>query len=205
MKGKQKNMNDPYEFLGVSHTSTEEEINEAYKSLLTQIEARRNIEPSFDADTEIERLNNAYDAIMDMRKSDFTQQSAYNNNSSQYPEVRELIRDGRFDIAESKLQNIPSRNAEWNFLMGTIEYSKGHLNQAYTYFSGAVQLNPENPEYSAAFARMNEAKKGRMPGDEAYRTSNEAPNTCGCCNICNGLICADCCCECFGGDLIPCC
>ncbi|NCU32158.1 MAG: molecular chaperone DnaJ, partial [Candidatus Moranbacteria bacterium] len=25
------------------------------------------------------------------------------------------------------------------------------------------------------------------------------------CNVCSSLICADCCCECMGGDLISCC
>ena len=28
---------------------------------------------------------------------------------------------------------------------------------------------------------------------------------CSTCDICQGLICADCCCECMGGDLISCC
>ena len=28
---------------------------------------------------------------------------------------------------------------------------------------------------------------------------------CNACDICNVLICADCCCECMGGELIPCC
>ena len=28
---------------------------------------------------------------------------------------------------------------------------------------------------------------------------------CTACDVCNGLICADCCCECMGGDLISCC
>ncbi|HBN81189.1 MAG TPA: molecular chaperone DnaJ, partial [Ruminococcaceae bacterium] len=28
---------------------------------------------------------------------------------------------------------------------------------------------------------------------------------CSACDACSSLICADCCCECMGGDLIPCC
>ena len=28
---------------------------------------------------------------------------------------------------------------------------------------------------------------------------------CNACDMCQGLICADCCCECMGGDLISCC
>ena len=29
--------------------------------------------------------------------------------------------------------------------------------------------------------------------------------SCDACDMCSGLICADCCCECMGGDLISCC
>ena len=29
--------------------------------------------------------------------------------------------------------------------------------------------------------------------------------SCNACDVCQGLVCADCCCECMGGDLIPCC
>ncbi len=28
---------------------------------------------------------------------------------------------------------------------------------------------------------------------------------CNTCDMCSGLLMADCCCECMGGDLIPCC
>ena len=35
-----------------------------------------------------------------------------------------------------------------------------------------------------------------------YHTSGGGCSTC---DICSGLMCADCCCECMGGDLIRCC
>lgn len=199
-------MNDPYKILGVSPNSTEDEINSAYKQLLSQINREKEVEPSFNAAEKINELNSAYDAVMDIRKSDFTQQSTYaGGENARFSQVREFIRDGKLDAAESQLHSVPIRNAEWSFLMGTLEYARGHLNQAYVYFSDAVKQNPNNPEYSAALSRMSSARQGKMPGDGPYRTDMNVPSGCGLCNICNGLICADCCCECFGGDLIPCC
>ena len=55
---------------------------------------------------------------------------------------------------------------------------------------------------------MSENKKGFMRGDPNVQDfGDNETRTFGCsvCDICNGLICADCCCECMGGDLIGCC
>ena len=38
-----------------------------------------------------------------------------------------------------------------------------------------------------------------------YNTGSYGGGGCSACDLCSGLICADCCCECMGGDLIRCC
>ena len=72
----------------------------------------------------------------------------------------------------------------------------------------ACRLNPNNPEYRAALNRMMWQKQGNMGGnpDHPYRTpQSNRTGGCDACSMCQGLICADCCCECMGGDLISCC
>lgn len=122
-----------------------------------------------------------------------------------FPEVRRLIMDSRFEDAEAVLNGIATerRNAEWNFLKGTVTYQKGQLEQAYTYLNAAVQMDPGNSEFKAAFTQASNMRNGSKGG---YRTSDKSDNKgCSACNLCCSMMCADQCCECCGGDLISCC
>ena len=130
--------------------------------------------------------------------------SGYNaTGSTNFPEVRSLINQGRLEQAQEILDGVPpqQRDAEWYFLNGTVLYRRGWFDQAYTSFATAVRMNPQNPEYRNA---MNNAQRQSGAQYNPYR-SYGTTGGCSTCDVCNGLICADCCCECMGGDLIPCC
>ena len=94
-----------------------------------------------------------------------------------------------------------SRDAEWNFLMGCVMMQKGSYYDAKRYIDTACYMDPSNREYSNARDQMN-TRTGSF--GQPYRTygGGGGANACDCCS---SLICADCCCECMGGDLIPCC
>lgn len=145
------------------------------------------------------------------RRSDATSGSKFSSGDpystvTNFPEVRRLIMDSRFEDAEAVLNGVATerRNAEWNFLKGTVTYQKGQLEQAYTYLQAAVQMDPGNNEFRAAFNQASSMRDGSSGG---YRVSknNDGCITCDACNTCCGLFCADQCCECLGGDLIACC
>ena len=74
------------------------------------------------------------------------------------------------------------------------------LEEAYNHFATACRMDPANAEYRAAFHRV---QAGRQTG--GYRTANTGGETCNTCDVCQALWCADCCCECMGGDCIRCC
>lgn len=183
-------INDPYKVLGLSSNATNEQVKNAYRILVQQ---------NMNNEKKLAELNSAYDAIMNNRRG--------NTGNEGYNEVRRLIKQGSYNDAESVLMGLDSSKAEWSFLMGSICYGKGYLNDAYTYFAKAAEIEPNNAEYSAAFKSMNEKKNGYMNGSSNQAGYNTFNNTSGCgfCNTCQGLICADCCCECMGGDCIPCC
>ena len=208
-------MNDPYIILGVSPNATDEEIKNAYRE-----KARKYQEDNYTggpladiAAKKMQELDDAYDEIIARRRSgsSYHASSSYSSNTySQnsytpptYAEIREKIRRNDLDSAQVMLDNIPetSRIAEWFFLQGMIQQKKGWANAAYENYERAYRMDSSNPEYVRAFQGMNSQRNG------GYRTSNgrRADSECSFCNICQGLICADCCCECMGGDLIPCC
>ena len=181
--------NDPYKILGITENATDNEVKIAY---------RNEVKRFMNSERKLAELNFAYDAIMNKRRG--------NIGNNGYTEVRNLIRQNKYDEADNLLTGLDSSTAEWNFLMGTVCYGKGWLNDSYMYYKKATELNPANAEYSQALKHMNERKNGYMNGGNAsYNSNSDGVSPCGVCNICQGIICADCCCECIGGDCIPCC
>ena len=204
-------MNNPYEYLGVGRDATEKDIMDAYRRIAGEING--STIPDFERTRRMDELNNAYDTILnDLRgTSSYAQNTSsssqqnynYSNNYSQFSDVRQQINSGRLEDAEMILDGIhPSvRNAEWHYLKGVIHQRRGWLNEAYRCYQTACSMDPQNREYAAAFNSINNNANG------GYRTTRRQSNSndCDSCDICSSLICADCCCECCGGDLIPCC
>lgn len=202
-------MTDPYAVLGVSKNATDDEVKNAYRELARKYHPDNYADnPLSDlAGEKMKEINEAYDSIMAERRAGKTSGSAYTGNTggaSSFPDVRNLINQGRLEQAQEVLDGVPpqSRDAEWYFLNGTVLYRRGWFDQAFTSFSTASRMDPNNSEYRNAV--QNAARQqGRQYNP--YRTYGGTGSDCGACDVCQGLICADCCCECMGGDLIPCC
>ena len=211
-------MKDPYEVLGIQPTVSDDEVKAAYRELAKKYHPDNyNDNPLSDlAQEKMQEINEAYDAIIRMRRQSgagnngntaYGGQSSYGGgytgqSGARYADIRNLIRLGRTIDAETLLDGIPApaRDAEWYFLKGSVLYKKGWLDDAHNHFSTANRMDPSNPEYRAAFNRMEQQR--RIGG---YHTGAPMGGGCSACDMCQGLICADCCCECLGGDLIRCC
>ena len=77
---------------------------------------------------------------------------------------------------------------------------KGFYADAQYAFETAYRMEPTNNEYFR-FKEQMHARSRQFGG--GYRTTRSSE--CCDCDICTTLCVADCCCECMGGDLIPCC
>lgn len=206
---------DPYKVLGVSPSATDDEVKEAYRKLAKKYHPDQYADSPLKelADEKMKEINEAYDTITDQRRGKgrsygggYTGGTAYGGQrASGFGDVRSLIMAGRIADAEQLLNGVPpqQRNAEWYFLKGSVLYRRGWLEEAKDHFSRACQMDPGNPEYSAA---LNQAMNQRSGVYGGYNP-NVGMNAGGCnaCDMCSSLMCADCCCECMGGDLIPCC
>lgn len=206
-------MRDPYEVLGVKPTATDDEIKKAYRDLARKYHPDNyaNNPLSDLAEEKMQEINEAYDTIQKTRRGGTGNAgSSYGGYSAggysaagdtRYRDVRSMVQQGRLSDAEVVLDGVPghARDAEWFFLKGSVLYKKGWLDDAYTHFATACRMNPQNMEYRQAY---NAVAMGRQNG--SYRTVDGGQGCTGC-DVCNTLICADCCCECMGGDLIRCC
>ncbi|MBE6788992.1 MAG: J domain-containing protein [Ruminococcaceae bacterium] len=196
-------MENPYRVLGVAETASDEQIKEVYRELSKKYhpDLRGDDVSKEEAEAKMAEINAAYDEIMRSRRAGA---SGSSYGYSQFADIRRLINEKRIAQAEELLNGTPqnNRNAEWHFLKASVLYSRGWFNDAYNHFETAARMDPTNREYAAAFNSMQQRRNGNYnPG--GYRTT-QGGNGCGC-DVCSSLICADCCCECMGGDLIPCC
>ncbi|MBO5449484.1 MAG: J domain-containing protein [Ruminococcus sp.] len=206
-------MDNPYKVLGIDRNASDDEVKRAYKELVKKYHPDQYQDNPL-ADVAAEKMsdiNAAYDQIMTERRSGGAYGGGFSGASRTYSyaynsaEIRRLIQSGSVTQAEQLLGNVSTqdRDAEWYFLMGSVCYKRGWLNDAYTHFAKAYQMEPSNAEYSAAISQMNRQRSGYMNGSPVNRGASSDMNQA--CDCCTNLICADCCCECMGGDLIPCC
>ena len=220
-------MTDPYQVLGVSPSATDEQIKSAYRELARKYHPDNYVNnPLADlAQEKMKEINEAYDQIQRQRKQQqqsysgqasanrgysnagYSRQSYSGQGRSQFADIRQLLNSNRLSEAEELLEGIPQqrRDAEWYYLRGRVFYVHGWLDQAYSYYTRAVQMNPGNAEYQTALNQlMWQRNTGRPSGGYGDYRNVQSGGKSGC-DMCSGLICADCCCECMGGDLISCC
>lgn len=206
-------MKDPYKVLGVDPSATDEEIKDAYRALVKKYHPDRFADSDLAelANEKMKDINAAYDEIQKMRSggSNHNRNSSYDggfnpgssSNSEFYTRVRQFINMGSIFEAEQMLISTPqqTRNAEWHYLYACVMVKKGHYADAQRYFDMACNMDPNNFEYKNARNQF----RIRAEHNGTYRTYQSN----GCCDMdcCTSLVCADCCCECMGGDLIRCC
>lgn len=194
---------NPFSVLGVPDSASDEQIRNAYREL-----ARKYSDESNNA--KMQELNDAYDEIVMLRgglggsssSASQNKSSGYTySNSSDLSDIREKIRSGRIEDALVLLDGIPeaSRTAEWYYLKGAAQQRRGWLDYAAENFERACNMDPGNREYAAAKENLDSSRSG------GFRTARRSSRGCDACDVCSGLLCMDCCCECMGGDLIPCC
>lgn len=209
---------NPYEVLGVSENATSEEIRAAYLALVKKYHPDRYQDnPLKDLATEkLKTINEAYDMLNSKSKhgssasrgeyssssdGSRSQSSSYSGQyAAEFARVRSMLNSQNLQAAAAVLDGIPLHNAEWHYLYGIIFFRSARYSEAYDYLSRAASMEPNNAEYRQAFNmvqnRGSRGYRGGFSGNQQTRTA---------CDLCSSLLCADCCCECMGGDLIRCC
>lgn len=191
-------MRDPYEVLGVSQNSSDEEIKKAYRNLARKYHPDNYQDnPLADlAEEKMKEINEAYDFITKTRSGGAPggygsgsayQSQSYGSENSDFAQVRKYINMGNIDYAEQILQGSSVKNAEWYFLMGSIAYRRGWLDEARQNYQIACRMEPNNMEYQQALRMMQN-------GGYGYNTNMAGGSYCDSMDCCTSLLCMNCLC-----------
>ncbi|MFA5449252.1 MAG: hypothetical protein WC292_02270 [Clostridia bacterium] len=207
---------NPFIILGVAEDVTQNQLYEAYRKQRDKYMEKRFApgDEGTEACEMLDRIEAAY------READGILKNRHYISDGGSKDVEELIREGRIDEAQEELDKIKNRNAEWHYFQSMIFFRKKWYNEAHEQMRTAMELEPHNSKYREAYERLNsrldmaESHQKRQSfynsqGDgRSYRGAyDDGQRRSGCtpCDCCTSLLCADCCCECMGGDLISCC
>lgn len=203
-------MKDPFGVLGVSRDASDEEIKKAYRTLAKKYHPDNYAGSDLAdlAEEKMKEVNEAYDEIQKLRQGGGSSYSgsSYSGSSytgpTSYAQVRNLINMGSYAQADMILESVVAgeRGAEWYFLKGCVLVRRGWFYDAKRSFERACEMDPDNMEYKNALDQLNRRANTYGGG---YNTGSSSD--CSGCDICTGLLCADCLCECCGSDLISCC
>ncbi|MCI8698072.1 MAG: DnaJ domain-containing protein [Oscillospiraceae bacterium] len=178
-------MRDPYEVLGVSPDSSDDEVKRAYRDLARKYHPDNyQNNPLADlAEEKMKEINQAYDAITRARSGGGAsyggsasqsqsgygygygggyQQRSQGSSGQVFYRARQAVSSNDLDGAEQLLQGA-DRNGEWYFLMGSIAYRRGWLDEARQNYQIAVQMDPGNMEYRQALGMMQRGGYGYQP------------------------------------------
>lgn len=206
-------MRDPYEVLGVSPNASDDEVKRAYRELARKYHPDNyQNNPLADlAEEKMKEVNEAYDAITKARSGSgssygggyqsgyqsgyssqgyghqgYGNQGQYGGGSTSFAQVRQFINMGNLDGAEQLLRGVATKNGEWYFLMGSIAYRRGWLDEARQNYQIACQMEPGNMEYRQALSMMQQ-------GGYGYNT-NMAGGQCDSLDCCTTMLCLNCLC-----------
>ena len=165
-------MQEFYKILGLSEDASDEEITERYQKLKEKYSRERFYEGEIgnEAAKNLTKIETAYSEIMEKRK-----ETAFDGKTyfTDYSEIETLIKSGKINDAQAKLDDITDRNAEWHYLQSVVFYKKNWDNESKKQLEIALNMEPHNPKYADAYTKL---KQKMSFSDSQFRSGNTTGN-----------------------------
>lgn len=183
---------DPYRILGISSDATDEEVKKAYRSLSKKYHPDANLNnPNKDVYTEkFKEVQNAYEQIMQMRKSGFQGgfDSFYQNNNtyggtqtknqSMYQSIISYLNSGQYQMANQLLEQIQNKDSYWFYLSAIAQHGLGNLVRAQEFATVAVQMDPGNINYQLLLRQLQSGRSNYQNKQGTYGRSMSGVQYC---------------------------
>lgn len=184
-----------YKILEVSKDASIEEIEANYKRLKEKYSKDRFLEGEEGnlAAKKLTELEVAYTEIINnvgVDNDDFSDKNAFS-------QVEQLIRSGKINEAQSRLDDITNRDAEWHYIQSVIFYKKNWHNESKKQLEIAMEMDPSNSKYTDSYAKLRQKidnnEKAFHSGNANYQNNQEQNRQMGGSNDCFNLCAAYCC------------
>ena len=194
---------NPFVILKVSENATQQEVYEAYAELKEKYSNDRFLEgeKGKEAAKKLSEVEAAYTEAMEILKN----RSFIEDTGSMYGGIAKLIKEGKLNEAQDRLDDMTVRDAEWHYYQAGIYHAKNWLNESKAQLEIAISMDPSNTKYKETLDKLLKKMNGQTPhsetraGYERNREDMSNAGGCTCCDFCMGFLCADACCNCLGG------
>ena len=158
-------MKEYYELLGLKESATDAEITERYYELKAKYSEDRWLdgEAGNEAARMLTKLETAYKEILNARR----EKSQNTEGQNVYEEISQLLKSDKVSEAQQKLDACNERGAEWHYLQAVVFYKKNWTNDSKKQLEIAMQMDPNNQKYRAAYDKMN--AKNEYQNQQAQR------------------------------------
>lgn len=194
-------MQEYYKILGLTEDATDAEIEARYKELKEKYSRERFYEGEIgnEAASKLGKVEEAYEEIKEYRNS----AKEKNSGLPEFSEIEKLIKDGKINEAQDKLDLFSDRGAEWHYLQSVVFYKKNWTNESKKQLEIAIQMDPDNAKYKDEYEKL----KNKMAYTEKQFHSGNASasegdrqmggtDASGCVSCCAYYICTDMLCHC---------
>lgn len=189
---------NPYSVLGVKPGATKEEVKKAYHKLVRENHPDRFLDETEKkkATARLAQINEAYSMIEKGQTGDFNGFSgrAGNSDSSEaLLRVRHFINTNEILAAQSLLNAITNKTAEWHYLQGMVYMRQGYYDSAKRHIENAVNMEPMNREYQNAYNNFRSDAAGFYGSNPYIDIRSFSARSCCLPALCASMCCSNCC------------
>ena len=200
-------MTDPYQVLGVSPSATDEQIKNAYRELARKYHPDNYANnPLADlAQEKMKEINEAYDQIQRQRKQQQSSRAGQGYSQGGYSQSgysQSGYSQGGYSRGYAGQRSYAGGGSQFADIRQLLNANR--VSDAEELLEGIPQSRRDAEYQTALNQLMWQRNTGRPAGGYGDYRNVQTGGASGC-DMCMGLICADTCCECMGGDLISCC
>lgn len=146
-------MKDPYSVLGLPKGTDPAELTARYEELKAKYSEDRFL--TGEAGNEAARNLNDLETAWATISAEKDKQEAKATFGGDFGQVDDLIKRARYDEAQSMLDSISDRTAEWHYLQSIIFYKREWLTESRKQLAMAVDMEPRNDKYKNALEKMD--------------------------------------------------
>ena len=163
-------MNNPFEFFGLDTDATQRALDVRYETLKKELQEQRFQpgEAGEDAARKLGLIDNYYaDATAAIKARD------HEGNDGAYIEVENLIKANNLGMAQSRLDEISSRDAEWHYLQSIIYYKQNWFLESKKQLEFAMSMDSSNPKYRDSYDKLTKIMASKTVSPEELRSKEE--------------------------------